>query len=180
MPTSDRGHFFTPKNLASSRLAPYTLVYMDMQLLGLILAPATLVLILLVWVIALHLRVQKLTRGGTGDSLEKILQNILLDYKKITGEHAELIQKNLILTEQSNASMQGLGFVRFNPFQDTGSKQSFALALLDRNGNGILISTLSTRERMSVFGKDIHSFTVTQELSTEEQQALDMAKKSLR
>ncbi len=142
------------------------------------LLPMGLVLILLVWVIGLHLRIAKLTHGSTG-SLEKIINTILIDHENIHNDHTQLLKKYLALSDQSTVSLQGIGFVRFNPFQDTGSKQSFALALLDRAGNGVLISTLSTRERMNIFGKKISAFTVDQELSDEEQQALDQAKKSL-
>ena len=52
-------------------------------------------------------------------------------------------------------SIRGLETVRFNPFPDQGSNQSFAIGMLNEEGDGVVISSLYSRERMSVFAKPI-------------------------
>lgn len=59
-----------------------------------------------------------------------------------------------------------------------GSKQSFATALLNEHGDGVVISTLYSRERTSVFAKPIKKFDSEYELTPEETQALTEARLS--
>jgi hypothetical protein len=58
--------------------------------------------------------------------------------------------------------------VRFNPFEDAGSNQSFAIGLLNEQGDGVVVSSLYARERMSVFAKPIQQHNSSHELTTEE------------
>ena len=73
-------------------------------------------------------------------------------------------------------SIRGIGTVRFNPFGELGSNQSFAIALLNEANNGVVISSLYTRERVSVFAKPIKNMQSEYELSDEEKEALAKAK----
>ena len=50
-------------------------------------------------------------------------------------------------------SFQRIGLVRFNPFEDTGGNQSFALALLDQAGDGFVVSSLHARAGTRVYGE---------------------------
>ena len=52
-------------------------------------------------------------------------------------------------------AFQRVGLVRFNPFEDTGGNQSFALALLDAEGNGWVLSSLHARTGTRVYAKPI-------------------------
>ncbi len=47
------------------------------------------------------------------------------------------------------------GLVRYNPFEETGGNQSFALALLDANGDGWVLSSLHARSGTRVYAKAI-------------------------
>jgi hypothetical protein len=79
------------------------------------------------------------------------------------------------LETRSRGSLQHVGLVRFNPFEDTGSDQSFAIALLDADHSGIVISSLHGRAGTRVFAKPITSGQATHALSDEEQQAVALA-----
>lgn len=72
-------------------------------------------------------------------------------------------------------SVQCVGLVRFNPFQDTGGDQSFALALLDRQGNGVVMSSLHSRTITRFYAKPVKGGTSHLPLSTEEVQAVQEA-----
>ena len=65
--------------------------------------------------------------------------------------------------------------MRFNPFEDTGGDQSFALALLDRENNGIIISSLYGREGTRVYAKAVDHGTPKHAISEEEREALERA-----
>jgi len=72
-------------------------------------------------------------------------------------------------------SVQKVGIVRFNPFADTGGDQSFAIALLDADGNGVVISSLHTRAETRMFAKQVEAGRSRHTLSDEEQDAIRKA-----
>lgn len=59
-------------------------------------------------------------------------------------------------TEQLNLKhIQRVKLLRYNPYDDTGGDQSFSLALLDDQGNGIVVTSLHARSGTRVFAKPI-------------------------
>ena len=72
-------------------------------------------------------------------------------------------------------SLGRIGLVRFNPFEDTGGNQSFALALIDSRGDGFVVSSLHARAGTRVYAKAIAGGTSEAALSTEESEALAQA-----
>ena len=72
-------------------------------------------------------------------------------------------------------SLQHIGLVRFNPFEDTGSDQSFAIALLDDQRDGIVLSSLHGRTNTRVFAKPVAAGGSPHNLSDEESQAIRIA-----
>ena len=55
--------------------------------------------------------------------------------------------RTAVLERDLQGSFGRVGLVRFNPFEDTGGNQSFALALLDGRGDGFVVSSLHSRTR---------------------------------
>ena len=76
---------------------------------------------------------------------------------------------------QGRLSLQKVGVVRYNPFADTGSNQSFALAMLDSSGNGFVLSSLHSRQQTRVFLKQVTSGKADTALSEEEAEAIRRA-----
>ena len=65
-------------------------------------------------------------------------------------------------------SLRGIDTIRFNPFKDQGSNQSFAIGLLNEEGTGVVISSLYSRDRVSVFAKPIKKGQPEYDLTEEE------------
>jgi len=80
------------------------------------------------------------------------------------------------LKKQQKLNVQKVGIIRFNPFSDVGSDQSFSLALLDEDDNGVVITSLYTREENRVYGKPIKNGQSEYSLSDEEKKAIEKAK----
>ena len=76
----------------------------------------------------------------------------------------------------SDRSLQHVGVVRFNPYHDTGGDYSFAVALLDAGGNGVLLSGLYHRDRCRVYAKPVRAWASTYTLTDEEREAIDQAR----
>ncbi|MEA3309476.1 MAG: DUF4446 family protein [Chloroflexota bacterium] len=72
--------------------------------------------------------------------------------------------------------VQGYGVVRYDAFPNIGGEQSFSLALVDLQGNGIVLSGLQSRE-MKIYAKSLVQWRAERSLSSEEQEALGMARK---
>ena len=72
-------------------------------------------------------------------------------------------------------SFQRVGLVRYNPFEETGGNQSFALALLDAAGDGWVLSSLHARSGTRVYAKAITAGRSDATLSDEETDAVQQA-----
>ncbi len=91
-------------------------------------------------------------------------------------------------TEQRLAELESVarldvhrvGFVRYNSFSDVGSDLSFTLALLNREGDGVLITSIYSREETRTYGKAVRNFATQQGASKEELEALAAARTSAR
>jgi len=103
------------------------------------------------------------------------IKEILSEFKK-TQEQLEVLSKKFTdLQEKSKLSIQKIGMVRFNPFNEVGSNQSFSLALLDHNNDGLVITSLYTRKENRIYGKPIKGSNSEYTLSNEEKQAIEKA-----
>ena len=80
------------------------------------------------------------------------------------------------LEEAAERDVSRVGFFRFNAFPDAGAQLSYALALLNRCGDGVVISSIFSREDTRTFGKAVTGFTPLQEASKEELSAISLAK----
>lgn len=96
-----------------------------------------------------------LTKGVEQKTLLKVLEGI----QKTLGQHerASLITRKNLETLQTDIKthLQTLTLKRFNPFSDTGGDQSFLLAILDGNKDGIVITSLHSRENTRFYVKSV-------------------------
>lgn len=79
-------------------------------------------------------------------------------------------------------NISGLETIRFNPFKGDGSggNQSFATAFLNEENNGVVISSMYSRDHVSIFSKPIKNLISEQgELTAEEKTALKKAKDAI-
>jgi hypothetical protein len=112
------------------------------------------------------------------DSLQNLSSDIrnLQEFQSKATDHLQNVEIRL------KNSIQSVHTIRFNPFQGTGEggNQSFATAFLNENGDGAVISSIYTRDRVSVFAKAIKKFNSDYGMSEEEKQALNQAKEKLK
>lgn len=93
----------------------------------------------------------------------------------ITAELTALVGRVGNLETGSRHAVQHVGLVRYNPFDDTGGNQSFALAMLDADANGIVLSSLHSRQATRIYLKGIQAGRAEGSLSAEETAALRQA-----
>jgi hypothetical protein len=118
---------------------------------------------------------QHMMTGTSGGSLETMLNEHIAQVRE-TAARVEAVDKLAHRLEKAAYfSLQHLGVVRYNPFQDTGGDQSFAIALVDGHGNGVVLSSLHTRDSTRVYAKPLKKWESTYALTDEERQAIALA-----
>ena len=131
------------------------------------------------YAIALKIRLRRLALGKNG-SIEESIAELARDSKEIKQFRAELERYLKLAEGRLRGSVQGIGVVRFNPFtQGQGGNQSFAAAFLDERGNGVVFSTLYSRDRVGVYAKPVENGASSFELTGEEKEAITKAKESV-
>ena len=118
---------------------------------------------------------RKLLAGEEGGSLQEILDQHIGSVREASGRMDDMNTMLEYLEQRTRGSLQHIGLVRFNPFEDTGSDQSFAIALLDDRKDGIVLSSLHGRANTRVFAKPVENGASRHALSTEESQAIKIA-----
>ncbi len=96
------------------------------------------------------------------------LKKLEKDVKRI-GQELEDVKKI------SEAALQKVGVVRFSPFKEVGSDQSFSIALLDAGNNGIVLTSYYSRDLNRVYTKPIENGSSKYSLAEEEKKAIEEA-----
>jgi len=95
--------------------------------------------------------------------------------KKMNNDIQQLYQAASDLHEMAIRSTQKVGVNFYNPYGDTGGTFSFSIAMLDSGDNGVVLSSLHTREGTRVYAKEIAKGKSKQHLTEEEMEALRRA-----
>jgi len=140
------------------------------------------ILALLAWSVFLQVRLEKTRErikiffeGRKTKDLEEVIAEQLKRTKKAESDIEKLFKWNEDLQKIADISIQKVGVIRFNPFKDTGGDQSFAIALLNKENSGLVISSLYSREGTRVYTKPVEKGESSYHLSEEEKQAITKA-----
>ena len=154
----------------SANLAPIV-IGLGAAILVLLLA----ILVLLRRTSRLGRRLASLTQGSDAQSLEAVLGSHLDRDRQNEADIGRVEARTAIVERDLKGSFWRVGLVRFNPFEDTGGNQSFALALIDGQGDGFVVSSLHARAGTRVYAKAIAKGASETALSSEESEALRLA-----
>ncbi|MFC1614978.1 DUF4446 family protein [Patescibacteria group bacterium] len=149
-------------------------------LVYIIIAITAIMILLLAWNIRLEIRLRRMLLGKNAKTLEDTINTFSNEIESLHKSREEVQNYLKSAEKRIKRSMQGIATVRFNPFKGTGSggNQSFATAFIDENGNGVVISSLYSRDRMSVYAKPIEKYESEFELTAEEKEAIKKARLS--
>ena len=135
---------------------------------------------LLLWIFILNKKIQLLLAGGIGRDIPEAIGELTKRVSALQTFETDTITFLQDLNRRVRKSPQGISLVRFNAFKDGGNGgQSFALSVLDEEGNGIVISSIYGRGHVGVYSKPITKFESTFELTEEEKEAIKESKKKL-
>lgn len=127
-------------------------------------------------VVCLQDRYDSLMRGNENVSLEAMLNNRLIEIDMAKSEIKKLAKQIAENREILRGCAQNIGIIRFNAFEHEGGDLSYAIAVMDENENGFVLSSIFGRAEARTYAKPIVKSTSTYKLTYEEEQALTLAK----
>jgi len=131
------------------------------------------IIFLLTWALMIELRLKRFFAGTKARNLEEIIILIGKKINQLDNKQEEIDKHLTIVDERLNKSIRSIKTIRFNPFVDAGGNQSFAISMINDEGDGVVISSLYARDRMSIFAKPIINGKSEFELSNEEKEVLE-------
>lgn len=139
------------------------------------LGAGTLWLVILTWiVIRTRNHYYRLISATKKDKLDEILDTLITKDSGLEKELTILKKEVQRLSGESKTHFQKIGLVRFNPFKLWGTDQSFVVALLDLQDNGLVINFIYTKEGLRVYTKIVKQRKGQEyELSEEEKKAIE-------
>lgn len=123
-------------------------------------------------------KIRNLLGNENAKSIENHISQISQRLLELENFRKNSEQIDLLMENRMKGAIRGFETIRFNPFKGTGAggNQSFATALISEDGDGVIISSLYSREHVSLFAKPVKKFVPEFELTNEEKEALMGAK----
>jgi hypothetical protein len=119
-------------------------------------------------------RALRLEDGNIGDISDSI-NEMTNEIGKIEVNIGQLIRGQRETDKRVTGCVQRYGMVRFDAFVDVGGEQSFALALLDDKGTGLVLSNIYGRQDSRMYVKEMVDGQSDKPLSDEEKNAVGLA-----
>ena len=135
----------------------------------------TLLIITLCKLKNLRRRVDTLTRGKDTESMEDIILNFFERIENLENEEKSTKSDIGAIKDNLKIAYQKTGLVKYDAFREMSGALSYSLALLDQENNGVLISSMYSREGCYSYAKDIVKGESKINLSEEEAEALKQA-----
>ena len=101
-----------------------------------------------------------------------VAQSQARSIQRLEGAVIRLAEGEKRLGEAVRSSIRHIGLVRFDAFEDMGGRLSFSAAMLDDNGDGIVITSINGRQDTRCYAKTVLRGTSVHNLSDEEEQAI--------
>lgn len=144
-------------------------------LTGVVLLIITFNIFLVLYFLKFKKKFSLLFEGKRVKNLEEVFFDQLQKIKKQDIDLKEIFEKIKKMENISEKTFQKIGMIRFNPFPDMGGNQSFVIALLDKQNNGFVVSSLFIKEGNRVYAKAVKDGQSDYSLSNEEKEAIERA-----
>lgn len=113
--------------------------------------------------------------GSEGSIVESVAQQIR--HARALQTDVEKVETQLAIVQRDvAAALRHMSVVRFDAFGDMGGRLSFTAALLDDNGDGLLLTNIHGHTESRMYLKTVVNRTVEGRVSTEEAEAIAHAK----
>jgi hypothetical protein len=122
---------------------------------------------------------EELAQAAEKDGVSTALQTQILGLERNSERIEAAMEYARRIETQLGFALQGVGFLKYDAFEDIRGSQSYSLCLLDVHRNGFIITSIAGRNDYRGYGKPVVNGVCDLAMSDEEKQALEMAKESL-
>ncbi len=114
-------------------------------------------------------------RVMSGRDLEKELTEGIANLDRVTQRMETVRQAVAVLQAQMPECVRHVDILRYDAFEGVGGQQSFSVALLNANGDGIVLTSVYNRMDARVYAKSIQGGRSSHALTEEEQSVVKQA-----
>lgn len=161
--------------LTKMGLGNFDIAYLFIGIIAILIVLIILVIVQLVKYKKLAECYEKFMQGSKAISLEKEMQELISDVdelKKTTKKHSNEIKD---LYKKHETALQKVGLIKYDAFKEMGGKLSYAIAVLDQNDDGFIITSVHSSAGCYSYTKKINHGECDIELSEEEKIAIERA-----
>jgi len=126
--------------------------------------------------LAAEIRTHDEIMGGSAGPASSRLGGIETSLAGLRQDHERVAKRVGELDVLAHTDISRVGFVRYDAFDDTGSELSYALALLNREGTGVVLSSIYSRTDTRTYGKAVEAYRPLANASEEEVRAIALAR----
>lgn len=109
------------------------------------------------------------------EKLTSLINKYFDKIEKVEDTETDIRNELSRIRKMSETGLHKVGLIRYNPFGSVGGNQSFSLALLNKENNGFVISSIHSREGTRVYSKPITGGDSAHNLSEEEKKSIEIA-----
>lgn len=149
--------------------------YLIIGLLIIVIAAIVISVICLNKLSKLNEKYSKFMKGKDGKSLEEAVTKRFAQVDKLIEENKKKTAEIEDIFENLKITVQKVGIVKYDAFNEMGGKLSFSLAMLNKENSGYIINAMHSREGCYTYIKEIIKGESYIPLGTEEKEALEKA-----
>lgn len=94
---------------------------------------------------------------------------------KLENNEENIKNQITVINEKNKKAINNIKVLKYNAYDEAGSKLSFALAMINEENNGILFNEIHSKHGSNMYVKEINNGTVKERVSNEEQQVIENA-----
>lgn len=110
-----------------------------------------------------------------GETILEAVSRQIEEVRALRADIRQLASDLQVLAESFRGTLQRFAVYRFDAFEDMGGKLSFAAAMLNDYGDGLVISCINGRREARTYAKPVARAQSAYNLSPEEQEAIRLA-----
>lgn len=122
---------------------------------------------------------EELARAAEKEGVPAALQAQIRGLERNSERIEAAMEYTRRIETQLGFALQGVGFLKYDAFEDIRGSQSYSLCLLDVHQNGFVITSIAGRNDYRGYAKPVKNGVCDLALSDEEKRALVMAKERL-
>jgi len=148
-------------------------------ILGLVCAMLFIMILVLIYSLSkVRKKYNQFVEGTDSKNIEQLLNECLKGNKKLDKEQNQIHSDIDDIQRDLKKCIKKAGMIRFNPFEEMGGDQCFAIALLNEEDDGFVLTGILSREGSYIYAKPIENGESTYRISEEELKAIQKSKEN--